>query len=100
MGVPLFTTPTFTLTFSGTIDLTQAERVYVTFRSAGNLITKTGESLTIQAKSIGVSLTQEETGRFADRVAIQANWMIGNQRVATEVCYVDLSDQLLAEVIL
>ena len=48
MGVPQYTTPTFTLNFTEqSLDLTQARNVYVTFKSEGTLITKTGEDLTV-----------------------------------------------------
>ena len=43
MGVPRYTTPTFTLTFTEeSLDLTQASGIYVTFKQATLLITKTG----------------------------------------------------------
>lgn len=99
MSVPLYTTPTITLTFTGDIDLTQADAVFVTFFSNRHALTKTGEALTVLAKSIAVTLTQEETAAMADRASIQANWMIGGKRVATEIAEIDFSDQLLTEVI-
>ena len=55
MGLARYTTPTFTLTFTeDALDLTQAQNVYVTFRSGDVLMTKTGADLTIAEKSIGV----------------------------------------------
>ena len=101
MGVPYFTTPTFTLTFSEReLDLTQAQSVFVTFRSGGKVLTKTGEDLTIAEKTIGVSLTQEETASFQTGVVeIQANWMLSGKRIASEVAQCDMYKQLLTKVI-
>lgn len=101
MGVPFYTTPTFTLTFSEReLDLTQAQSVYVTFRSGTQVITKTGNQLTIGEKTIGVSLTQEETASFESSIVnIQANWMISGKRIASVIAQCDLDGQLLTRVI-
>lgn len=101
MGVPLFTTPTFTLTFSEQgLDLTQAQNVYVTFNSGATWITKTGEDLTVNDKSIIVSLTQEETARFIMGVLkIQANWTQNGKRIASEIVGYDMTGQLLTRVV-
>lgn len=101
MGVPLYTTPTFTLTFTEKdLDLTQAQNVYVTFRSGAVFMTKTGEDLTVGEKTISVDLTQEETARFVmGSVEIQANWTQGNKRIASEVATYDMTKQLLTAVV-
>ena len=101
MGVPRFTTPTFLLSFSETeLDLTQATSVYVTFQQADTVITFTGERLTVAAKTIAVSLTQEEAGRFFEcDVEIQANWIINGKRVASGIVMYPFSRQLLQGVI-
>ena len=102
MGVPQFTTPTFTLTFTEqTLDLTQAANVYVTFKSGMYTLTKTGDALTVQAKSIGVHLTQKETAKFrGGRVKIQANWTTAlGGRAASEVVQYDIDEQLLMAVV-
>ena len=101
MGVPLYTTPTFTLTFTErNLDLTQAQNVYVTFRSGAVLITKTGEDLTVDEKTISVFLTQEETARFImGSLQIQANWTQNGRRVASEIATYDMTGQLLTKVI-
>ena len=102
MSVPQFTTPTFTLTFSdNTLDLTQAENVYVTFQSYRHCLTKSGEDLTIAAKTIDVYLTQEETAKFGvGDLAIQVNWtMQGGARAASTVAHYDISEQLLKRVV-
>ena len=102
MGVPQYTTPTFTLTFTQDgLDLTQARNVYVTFRSGDTLMTKTGEDLTVDEKSIGVYLSQEETAKFrVGYVEIQANWTTApDNRAASNVVRYPISEQLLMAVI-
>lgn len=101
MGVPQFTTPTFTLTFSEQgLDLTQAANVYVTFKSGEYTLTKSGDSLTIAEKSISVHLAQNETAKFTDWVLIQANWtMDGGDRAASNVVKYNISTQLLKKVV-
>ena len=102
MSVPSFTTPTFTFTFAEQgLDLTQARNVFVTFKSKGYAVTKTGADLTIAEKSITVSLSQNETSRFqVGEVEIQANWTTpGGGRAASEVVTYDISKQLLLKVI-
>lgn len=100
MGVPRWTTPTLTLTFTEAgLDLTQASGVYVTMSSGKTKLTKTGADLDISEKQIVVSLTQEETGRFGLVVEIQANWLVNGKRIASDIARVSISDQLLNEVI-
>lgn len=99
---PQFTTPTFLLTFTDqNLDLTEAENVYVSFRSQGYTLTKTGESLIVQAKSIQVKLTQEETGKFIPgNIEIQANWtMASGDRAASNIVKCMIDRQLLTEVV-
>ena len=102
MGVPVGTTPTFTLTFgqqSG-VDLTAAKSVYVTFESGHNSVTKTGNDLTIQPLSVSATLTQQETISMGSAVLIQVNWITqDDKRIASEIVKHDLSKQLLMEVI-
>lgn len=102
MGVPQFTTPTFTLTFDEQgLDLTQAVNVYVTFRSGQYVLTKSGEDITVSEKTIAVYLTQEETSQFrVGSVEIQANWTTGGGgRVASETVRFKITEQLLKRVI-
>ena len=102
MSVPQFTTPTFTLTFNEeNLNLQETENVYVTFRSRDYILTKTGESLDIQEKSIGVRLSQTETARFqTGDVEIQANWTTaGGERAASEIVCYSISKQLLQKVV-
>lgn len=101
MGVPRYTTPVFTLTFTEKdLDLTQAEEVFVTFRQACKLMTVTGEDLTVGEKTIAVSFTQEETAEFCEGdVEIQANWVIAGKRAASEKVTYQFTDNLLKQVI-
>ena len=99
MAVARGTTPTFELTFTDdNLDLTQADHVYVTFRSAGNVMTKQDEDLIIAAKSIQIFLTQEETlGLY--NVDIQANWTNGIVRSSSDIVHYTMGDQLLNKVV-
>ena len=100
MAVVRGTTPTFTLTFPDTVDLTAANKVYVTFTSGNSIITKTDEDLEITEHEIAVYLTQEETLSFATgTVEIQVNWMVGENRIASEIKNYSISRQLLNQVI-
>ena len=102
MGVPQFTTPTFMLTFTEeALDLTQAYNVYVTFQSGNYKLTKTGEDLVIGEKTIGVHLTQQETGNFTvGNISIQANWTTQmGDRSASEVSKYKVTEQLLRSVV-
>ena len=102
MSVPQFTTPTFTLTFTEqSLNLTEAVNVYVTFQARQTSITKTGDALEIAAKTIGVHLTQEETGKLGlGDERIQANWTTPNgNRAASEVATHMISEQLLRRVV-
>lgn len=99
MGVPRGTTPTLTLTFSDPdLDLTTASDVYVTFRFGETPLTKTGEDLVITEKTIEVFLSQTETLAFPEGpVEVQANWMKGGKRAASDVAQYFFTKQLLEQ---
>lgn len=99
MGVPRYTTPVITLTFTEKdLDLTQASSVYVTFKQAGKTVTV--EDPAVTEKTISVSFTQEQTAQFCEgEVEVQANWMIAGSRVASEVATYEFTEQLLQRVI-
>lgn len=101
MSVPRYTTPTFTLEFSEQqLDLTEATGVFVTFKQASLIVTKTGSDLEVAQKSISVFMDQEETARFCEGdIEIQANWTTGDRRAASEVVLYPISEQLLQQVI-
>ena len=95
------TTPTYILTLpqSADIDLTTQEAVYFTINQAQNTITK--EVTPTDAKTVEVTLTQEETWSFKDGSAeIQLNWIDADgKRGATYVQTVRVDKQLLNEVL-
>ena len=98
MSVARGTTPTYTLTFEEpTLDLTEANGVYVTFRKGSKALTKTGEDIEVEAKQIKVYLTQRETLSFSTgEVKVQANWTtLGGKRASSNVASIILSEQLL-----
>lgn len=102
MGVPRATTPTFTLTFTDdALDLTTADRVFVTFTQPGKILTKKDGDLTVSAKQIEVYLTQDETLDFAVGVVkVQANWVFSDDsRAASEIVSVNITEQLLDKVL-
>ena len=103
------TTPTFTFTIvNETVDLTEAENVYVTIRQGSKEITKTGEDLEVAARTVNVFLNQEESLSLSETVQaeVQINWTyldpIDNtivRRAATKVKSVSVTKQLLKRVI-
>lgn len=101
MAVVRCTTPTFTLTFPETVDLTEADNVYVTFTSGSNILTKTGNALDVSAHEVSVYLTQAETFSFDTGVVeIQVNWTVNNgNRIASEIKKYSITKQLLNEVL-
>lgn len=102
MSIPQFTTPTFVFIFTEQdLDLTQARNVYVTFSGPGYELTKTGNDLTVEQKSISVWLSQNETSRMKiGAIEIQANWTTPNgNRAAGDVVTVEISKQLLRKVV-
>ena len=101
MSFGRYTTPTITLTFTEQgLDLTTAANVYVTFSSNGNTLTKTGEDLQVAEKSIGVWLTQAETGRFRENVEVQANWTgNGGTRYQSVIQVIPVDRNLLERVV-
>lgn len=103
MSVARGTTPTFTLSFDEEgLDLTTARNVYATFEQYGSVrITKTGEDLVIGEKTVEVYMTQAETLRFmVGPVDVQVNWTAaGGKRAASDIKTIELTKQLLDEVI-
>lgn len=103
------TTPTFTLNIvnGGDLDLREASGVYVTIRQNGKVITKTGDDISIAAKSVSCWLTQEESLSLREntKAEVQINWtyadVIDNsfRRAATKRKTIDIGRQLLPEVI-
>lgn len=95
-------TPTFTLTLeSETIDLTQSENVFVTFKQGSISLTKSGEDLTVREADVDVYLEQSETLMFArGKVAVQLNWTYADgSRGCSEIVSIDWAENLLQEVL-
>lgn len=104
MGFPRGTTPTITFELEDgdlNLDLTQAKNVYVTFKSGSKTFTKTGDALTVTAKTIAVTLSQQETLSFSDsKIRIQVNWTYDDGvRWSTECVSYGVSEQLLDRVV-
>lgn len=99
------TTPTFTFTLPETVDLEQATNVYVTFaRGDGtDFLRKTGQDLAIEANTVSVYLSQQETLAFPKTARIQINWTYAEggltKRACSEIKTIQLKDNLEREVL-
>lgn len=102
------TTPTVILTLPNTVDLSTAQEVYVSFRqrsalAANNVLTKTlGPSVWLaDGHTINVYLTQTETLGFipSRAIEVQVNWITNGTREATLIAYLNISNNLIPEVI-
>lgn len=99
------TTPTLTLTIKNggqDLDLTQASAVYVTIRQNGKIITKTGEDITVAAKTVSCWLTQEESLSLREnsQAEVQLNWTyFDNRRAATIPKIIHILRQTYPEVL-
>ena len=81
------TTPTVTFNFPSTVDMTQASDVKVTFKSKRYNLTKDSEDLVIDAHSVSVLLTQEETIKFAlGNFEAQVNWLYNEGNIVKRAC--------------
>lgn len=102
MSVARGTTPTYILTFTEqSLDLTEANHVYVTFRKGAKILTKTGTDIEVYPKRVEIYLNQKETLAFSQgEVKVQVNWTLAQgRRAASVVKTIDLSEQLLEKVI-
>lgn len=102
------TTPALTLTIpnSGSLDLTQAEAVYVTLRKRERTITLTGDALIVEPHAVTFRLSQEDSLDLSTgEVEVQLNWTYRDAadgtlcRAATQKAAIRIGDQLLTEVI-
>ena len=95
------TTPTFVLTLPQTVDLSQAANVYFTVSQGMKVLTKTGDSLTIDGNVVSVFLSQAETLAFAvGTLELQLNWTYPNgERACTKVKTVEVDMNLLKKVV-
>lgn len=105
MAVAIGTTPEFIFDFSSDpaaseLDLTLMDHVYVTFTSGVKSFNKSDEDLTITAKTITVSLSQEDTLKFGRTVQMQANWTFNNgKRGSSDIWEYSMGEQLCKKVL-
>ena len=102
------TTPTLTLIIQEeTADLTLARNIYVTMEQGSIKYTKTGLDLDVETRTVKVWLSQEESLALTEGqpLSVQVNWTyldadgVTIKRAATNVAKVNVSRQLLDEVI-
>lgn len=103
------TTPTFTFTIKNdTVDLAEAQNVYVTIRQGSKEITKTGDDIEVETRTVNVFLGQEESLGLSEgaNAEVQINWTYLDQidattirRAATKVKTIQITKQLLKRVI-
>lgn len=101
------TTPTICMNIvnGGELDLTRASDLYVTLRQGQTVITKK-EGVKADAQSVSFSFTQREALKLHEGSAeVQINWTYrdavdrSKRRAATRVAEIQISRQLLDEVI-
>lgn len=101
-----YTTPTLPLMTEG-VDITGADYIWVTFsdKNRNQVVTKEQSDLMNLAFDgentiFDVRLTQEETGSFIvnAKVDVEVNWMVGNERLATEIKTLSVKENLLKQV--
>lgn len=71
-------TPTYTFRAPEGLDMTQARKIWVTFSTPDEreILTKTGDDVTVTEHTVQVYLTQNETLRFpTSKVKVQLNWI-------------------------
>lgn len=96
------TTPTFELKITDeSVDLTQADNVYVTIRTRNGSETYTGDALEVLEREVDVFLTQEQTLALPIGTAeIQINWTFDNgKRACTNIARIAINENLLEEVL-
>ena len=99
-----YTTPTYQLLVKG-VDLTAADGVWVTFADSTRAVIVTEDSPTVAASGsdtlVTVTLTQAETKSFCPftKAGVQVNWMKDGARYATEIALIDISENLLKEIL-
>lgn len=93
-------TPTITVTVGTSIDLTEAENVYVSFKQ-GNKVLKLTDGFDVQAHQVDIYLEQADTLSFAPgAVEIQLNWTYSSgQRSATKPVNLSVAPNHLLEVL-
>ena len=102
----ILTTPTVTFTFPQDVDMTLADDVYVTFTDTKNviLLNKTGNDLTVEAHSVSLFLSQEDTKDLPKKgMKAQINWTYTDEgvlkRACTDILSIAVSENLYPEII-
>ena len=94
------TTPTLLFTTEAEVlDLTRATDVYVTLSDMNKKELMTKSDLYIEAKRVGVYLTQEETLSLPRRIQAQINWTYNSKRMCSQIMILNVNDNLLNKVI-
>ncbi len=101
------TTPTFIFTIkSETLDLSQAESIYVTFSQGSRSLTKSDDDVSLDGpRTVSVWLTQEESMALSEgEMEVQINWTYrdGNnnyRRAATVTKTICVTRQLLRRIL-
>lgn len=99
-----YTTPTLTLVVKGQ-NITDADHVWVTFadKTRSKVLTSDNLEMTLMedGTQISVELSQEQTSLFTanSKVDIQANWMTGDKRAATNIKTISVTENLLKEIL-
>ena len=101
------TTPTFTLTISGDVDLSLADNVYVSIRQGTVDIELTGDELEIDGNVILCWIPQQKSLKLIEnaKAKIQVNWTYRDgqsgdvKRAATIVKEITVLEQLIRRVL-
>lgn len=101
------TTPTFTLTISGDVDLSLADNVYVSIRQGTVDIELTGDELEIEGNVISCWIPQQKSLKLIEnaKAKIQVNWTYRDgqsgdvKRAATIVKEITVLEQLIRRVL-
>ena len=97
------TNPTLTLTVGpDTLDLEQADAVYVTIKRGATTVTKSGEDISVDGNVVSCWLTEAESLSVSEGAAsIQVNWTYTEngeeRRAASVVVGINIGRQLLLE---
>lgn len=91
------TTPTFQLLIDESVDLTQTDHVYATFKQDCFMLTKTGEDIEVSEHQVDVYFSQEESLKFRKgAMDVQLNWTFQNgKRACTNIVSVKIGENLI-----
>lgn len=99
-------TPTFKFIAPSGLDMSLASKVWVTFSTMDEreVLTKSGDELTVTESSVELILTQRETLKFPkDKVKVQLNWVYResgeDKRACSNKIEIDIISNLKREVL-